>query len=131
MASAVHIMSYLAYKGDATSTSDAIAHSLATNPVVVRKLLKMLETEGLVVLRQGRSGGVALARAPAEIRLDQIYNAIKGDGSVFGFRETVNPRCVIAKNMPNALGPIFAAADNAVMAALQTQTLEHVMSELV
>ena len=131
MASAVHIMSYLAYKGDATCTSDAIAHSLATNPVVVRKLLKMLENEGLVSLRQGRSGGVTLARLPAEIRLDQIYSAIRGEGSVFGFRETINPRCMIAQNMPNALGPIFSAADKAVMEALQTRTLEQVMRELV
>ncbi len=124
-------MCYLAYKGDASSTSDAIAHSLATNPVVVRKLLKMLEGEGLVVLRAGRGGGVGLARPPAEIGLDRIYNAIKGEGGIFSLRETVNPRCPIARNMPTTLGPVFAAADDAVSRALQTQTLEQVMQAIV
>lgn len=90
----------------------------------------MLETEGLVILRQGRSGGVTLARPAAEIRLDQIYNAIKGDGSVFGFRETMNPRCKIAQKMPSALGPIFSAADDAVIEALRTRTLEQVMVDV-
>ncbi len=35
MASAVHIMSFVAYAGDEGTTSEAIAKSLQTNPVVV------------------------------------------------------------------------------------------------
>ena len=42
MASAVHIMSFVAYAGDEGTTSEAIAKSLQTNPVVVRKILKLL-----------------------------------------------------------------------------------------
>src|SRR5262249_9542420 len=60
MASAVHIMTFVAYAGDEGTTSEEIAKSLQTNPVVVRKLLKLLEREGLVALRQGRHGGVSL-----------------------------------------------------------------------
>ena len=58
MASAVHIMSFVAYAGDEGTTSEAIAKSLQTNPVVVRKILKLLERAGLIALRQGRHGGV-------------------------------------------------------------------------
>ena len=64
LASAVHIMSFIAYAGDEGTTSEAIAKSLQTNPVVVRKILKLLEREGLVALRQGRHGGGGL-RHPA------------------------------------------------------------------
>ena len=42
MASAVHIMSFIAYAGDEGKTSEAIAKSLQTNPVVVRKILNLL-----------------------------------------------------------------------------------------
>ncbi len=51
LASAVHIMSFVAHAGGAGTTSEAIAKSLQTNPVVVRKILKLLEREGLVALR--------------------------------------------------------------------------------
>ena len=42
MASAVHIMSFIAYASDEGKTSEAIAKSLQTNPVVVWKILKLL-----------------------------------------------------------------------------------------
>src|SRR5256885_13864121 len=71
LASAVHIMSFVAYAGDEGTTSEAIAKSLQTNPVVVRKILKLLEREGLVALRQGRQRGVGLRRAASRISLGQ------------------------------------------------------------
>ena len=80
MASAVHIMSFVAYAGDEGTTSEAIAKSLQTNPVVVRKILKLLEREGLVALCQGRHGGVGLRRRASRITLGQIYKA-ENEGS--------------------------------------------------
>ena len=55
MASAIHIMSFVAYAGDEGTTSEAIAKSLQTNPVVVRKILKLLEREGVPVANQIRT----------------------------------------------------------------------------
>ena len=79
MASAVHIMSFVAYAGDEGTTSEAIAKSLQTNPVVVRKILKLLEREGLVALSQGRHGGVGLRRPASRITLGQIYKAVESE----------------------------------------------------
>src|SRR5258708_23126287 len=45
MASAVHIMSFVAHAADEATTSEAIAKSLQTTPVAVRKILKPLERE--------------------------------------------------------------------------------------
>jgi len=50
-------MSFVAYAGDEGTTSEAIAKSLQTNPVVVRKILKLPRAGGTVALRQGRHGG--------------------------------------------------------------------------
>src|SRR5215813_3645339 len=95
MASAVHIMSFVAYAGDEGTTSEAIAKSLQTNPVVVRKILKLLEREGLVALRQGRHGGVSLRRSPSAIALGQIYKAVESESGVFAMRSQVQEGCEV------------------------------------
>src|SRR6266852_2684321 len=96
MASAVHIMSFVAYAGDEGTTSEAIAKSLQTNPGVVRKILKLLEREGLVALRQGRHGGVGLRHPASGITLDQIYQAVESESGVLAMRSRVHERCMVA-----------------------------------
>jgi Rrf2 family protein len=123
MASAVHIMTFVAYAGDGGTTSEAIAKSLQTNPVVVRKILKLLEREGLVVLRQGRQGGVGLQRPASRVTLGQIYKAIESEVGVFAMRSQVHERCAVACAMKQRLGPIFSAANDAVEQALSKTSL--------
>ena len=106
MASAIHIMSFVAYAGDEGTTSEEIAKSLQTNPVVVRKILKLLEREGLVALCQGRQGGVGLRHPASGITLGQIYKAIESESGVFAMRSQVHERCVVACAMKRRLGPI-------------------------
>ena len=123
MASAVHIMSFVAYAGDEGTTSEAIAKSLQTNPVVVRKILKLLEREGLVTLRQGRHGGVGLRHPASGITLGQIYKAVETESGVFPMRRQVHEGCVVACAMKRRLGPIFNAANDAVEQALSRTSL--------
>jgi len=79
-------MSFVAYSGDEGTTSEAIAKSLKTNPVVVRKILRLLDREGLVALRQGRNGGVGLRLPASGITLGQIYKAVESESGVFAMR---------------------------------------------
>jgi DNA-binding IscR family transcriptional regulator len=72
------------------TTSEAIAKSLHTNPVAVRKILKLLEREGLVALCQGRHGGVGLRRPASRITLGQIYKAVESETGVFAMRSQVH-----------------------------------------
>jgi Rrf2 family protein len=118
MASAVHIMTFVAYAGDEGTTSEEIAKSLQTNPVVVRKILKLLEREGLVALRQGRHGGVDLRLPASRITLGQIYKAVESESGIFSMRSQVNEGCAVACAMKRGLGPIFDAANDAVEQAL-------------
>ena len=130
LASAVHIMSFVAYAGDEGTTSEAIAKSLRTNPVVVRKILKLLERKGLVVLRQGRHGGVGLRHPPSRITLGQIYKAVESENGVFAKRSQVHDRCVVACAMKRRLGPIFNAANDAVEQALSKTSLAELVREV-
>ena len=123
MASAIHIMSFVAYAGDEGTTSEEIAKSLQTNPVVVRKILKLLEREGLVAVCQGRQGGVGLRHPASGITLGQIYKAIESESGVFAMRSQVHERCVVACAMKRRLGPIFNAANDAVEQAFSKTSL--------
>jgi Rrf2 family protein len=131
LASAIHIMSFVAYAGDEGTTSDAIARSLQTNPVVVRKILKHLEREGLVVLRPGRHGGVTLRRPASGITLGQIYKAVESESGVFAMRGQVHDGCVVACAMKRSLGPIFNAANDAVERALSKTRLSELVRGVV
>src|SRR5262249_25259729 len=130
LATAVHIMSSVAYAGDEGTTSEAIAKSLRTNPVVVRKILKLLERKGLVVLRQGRHGGVGLRHPPSRITLGQIYKAVESENGVFAERSQVHDRCVVACAMKRRLGPIFNAANDAVEQALSKTSLAELVRDV-
>jgi Rrf2 family protein len=130
MASAIHIMSFVAYIGDEGTTSEAVAKSLETNPVVVRKILKLLEREGLVDLRPGRHGGVVLRRPASRITLGQIYRAVESENGVFSKRRQVHQRCPVASMMKRKLGPIFEAANDAVEQALNKTNLAQLMRDV-
>ena len=110
-------MSFVAYAGDEGTTSEAIAKSLQTNPVVVRKILKLLEREGLVALCQGRHGGVGLRRPASRITLGQIYKAVESETAFLPCGQ-VHEQCAVACAMKRRLGPIFNAANDAVEQAL-------------
>ncbi len=121
LASATQILCVMAYLGDGT-TSGMIANSLQTNPVVVRRLLKLLERAGLVELRAGRDGGASLARPADEITLELVHSAVEAE-EVFALRGGGNRRCPVNKAMPRMLAPVFASASQAVTDVLACTTI--------
>ena len=57
--------------------SDALAGSVNTNPVVIRRLLSQLRKAGLVTTQKGSCGGATLCASPEEISLDAVYRAVE------------------------------------------------------
>ncbi|WP_428489584.1 Rrf2 family transcriptional regulator [Rhodopila sp.] len=131
MATAVQILCVLAYKGPAGTNSEVIARSLRTNPVVVRRLLKCMEQQGLVKIRPGKDGGVQLKRQPDRITLDKIYDAVETETGVFALRPQGNPGCPVDRRMKDLLGPIFGATDHAVRKTLRQTTLGSLVKAIV
>jgi len=123
MATAVQVLCVIAYKGPGGTNSEIISKSLRTNPVVVRRILKCMEQQGLVEIRPGKDGGVQLTCEPDRITLDQIHKAVEPDPGVFALRPRGNPRCPVDSRMKDLLGPIFGAADAAVDKTLRRVTL--------
>jgi DNA-binding IscR family transcriptional regulator len=130
LAGAIQTLCVLAWRGRDDTTSELIARSLKTNPVVVRRILKALESHGLVSVRPGRNGGVTLRRSPAEITLEDVYKAVEPGGSLFALRERGNPRCPVNLAMPDLLSPVFGAADVAVDTVLRKTRLASLVEQI-
>ncbi len=130
LATAVQILCVIAYKGPEATTSEVIARSLKTNPVVVRRLLKDLQAKGLVTVRPGKDGGVQMGCDPARITLDHIYKAVEADNGVFALRPRGNLKCPVDSAMKDLLTPVFHATDLAVEKTLRQTTLSKLMREL-
>ena len=131
MATAVQILCVIAYKGPCGTNSEVISRSLRTNPVVVRRLLKCMEQQGLVEIRPGKDGGVQLRREPDQITLDQIYKAVEAEAGVFALRPRGNPKCPVDSRMKDLLGPIFGATDIAVETTLNQTTLGSLVNAIL
>jgi DNA-binding IscR family transcriptional regulator len=130
LASAVQILCVLAWRGDKDTNSEVIAKSLNTNPVVVRRILKTLEGQGLVEVRPGRHGGVTLLRSPADITLEDIHKAIEPGAGLFALRERGSPRCPVNLAMKGLLTPVFGAADVAVDNVLKRTKLSTLVEKI-
>lgn len=73
---ALHALGHLAVDPDKPRTSATIAAHQQTNDVVVRRVLGLLKTAGLVVSEKGHAGGWKLARPAKDITLADIYLAL-------------------------------------------------------
>ena len=65
---AVHVLTLLALSAEERRSSRYLAGSVATNPVVIRRLLAQLAQAGLVESAHGATGGFRLARPAAKAR---------------------------------------------------------------
>jgi len=73
---AIEALALMATEPEKYHTSQALAAVLATNSVVVRRLLSALSHAGLVTSAKGPSGGSRLARSTKQITLRDIYRAL-------------------------------------------------------
>ncbi|KWX85609.1 Rrf2 family transcriptional regulator [Paenibacillus riograndensis] len=128
---AIHILTLIDSNKEGKSTSEWIAGSVNTNPVVIRRLTGMLHKAGLV---EGRPGvaGTKLARSPGEITLLEIYRAVNAAeaDTLFSVHEHPNPDCPVGKNIAGAIVPVFSLAQQALENVLQGVTLDQIVNQI-
>ncbi len=125
---AVHILAVLASKGGQGVTSDALAGSVNTNPVVIRRLLTALNRAGLIDTKKGAGSGSTLSRAPGEISLDEIYRATEPAPAFAAHPHKPNVRCLVGRNITAVLDSVFASAQVALEDELGRRTLADVLT---
>jgi Rrf2 family protein len=105
---AIHVLSLLALQRDEPLSSDHIAASVNTNAVVVRRILGFLRKAGYVESREGAGGGWKLARAPEQITLWGVLNAVQSDTALFELHpRKPNPACKVGRNIQTVLVGIY------------------------
>ncbi|MFI5274118.1 MAG: Rrf2 family transcriptional regulator, partial [Ktedonobacterales bacterium] len=123
---AVHILTLLAQSHDdqAPATSEVIASSVNTNPVVIRRVLGALRRERLVTSQGGNGGGWRLADDPSAITLRDVYRAVAGEPLLQLHHRPPIPACAVGRHFQPALAGRFAAASYAVEADLARTSVE-------
>jgi Rrf2 family protein len=100
---AVHVLTLLAQEGGRALTSEYIAGSVNTNPVVIRRLLGLLSKAGLVSTTEGAGGGTTLARPAGRITLGYVYRAVEAGGLFGAARNDPDPLCQVGKHVQAVL----------------------------
>lgn len=77
--SALHILALVAGGSGEPVTSEVMAVSVNTNPVVIRRLLSLLRDARLVTSQGGPGGGWKLYRPARGITLRDVYRAVEGN----------------------------------------------------
>lgn len=132
MTVAVHILSYLVLasrRHHNLVTSEQIAKSVRTNPVVIRRLLSQLRKGGLVRSQRGAKAGWRLARSPRAISLLDVYNAVHDD-PLFGLHPSPpNPQCPIGRGLPSTLRKVYGTVEGELRRQLARTSVDTVLSE--
>ncbi|WP_155591004.1 Rrf2 family transcriptional regulator [Lysinibacillus cavernae] len=127
---AIHILSLIATTSDRSIlTSDFIAGSVNTNPVVVRRMIGVLKKAGLLSSQSGLAGYELLVE-PKDLTLLAIYQAIDGPEQLFAIHDQPNPACAVGRKIQHTLEGVYTSVWHAMVEQLQAQTLQDVLDQL-
>lgn len=127
---AIHILSLIATTSDKSQlTSDFMAGSVNTNPVVVRRMIGTLKKAGLLSSQTGIAGYELLVE-PKDLTLLAIYQAIDGPEQLFAIHDEPNPACMVGRKIQHTLEGVYTSIWHAMEEQLQAQTLQDVLDQL-
>ena len=123
---ALHIFTGVQVFGDTRKvTSDFLAESINTNPVIVRRILTQLKNAGLITVARG-TGGITVTRPVSDITFCDVYRAVDPveNGDLFHLHESPNPECPVGRNIHALLDARLRAAQNAMEDELRRHTIQ-------
>ena len=129
---ALHIAAcVIHFTGKCKVTSDFLAASIETNPVIIRRILGQLQKAGLVRVARG-TGGVELTRPLRDITFLDIYRAVDPveNGELFHFHENPNPACPVGRNIHALLDGKLHAIQSAMEERMREYSLEDLKAGL-
>ena len=113
---ALHIFTCVeTFKDEHKVTSDFLAGSIGTNPVIIRRILTQLQGAGLITVARG-TGGIEPAKELKDISFYDVYQAIEPleGGELFHFHENPSPQCPVGRNIHALLDGKLKAIQNAM-----------------
>ena len=129
LAIALHILGFLASRGDEPLTSETLAATYGTSPVVLRRVLAKLRRAGLVATRRGVGGGSVLARQPSAINLREAYEAVAEDTEILR-RPASGCSGRVATIVAGYIDELYAEAEQALLGKLEAVTVAEMDREV-
>lgn len=110
------------------NTSELLAGSVNTNPIVIRKIMSLLKKAELVHVRLGVAVA-KLAKNLVDITLLDVYKAVNSvnNEELFSVHEQPNANYVIGRNSQQTIELIFMTAQAAMEKVLELVTLEAIV----
>ncbi|PZU10950.1 Rrf2 family transcriptional regulator [Sphingomonas sp.] len=124
----LHVLLHMV-RHDGPITSDAIAHMLGTNPVVVRRTMAGLRDAGYVRSEKGHGGGWAIAVDLETVSLLDIHHAVGGPRLFAIGNEHPSPDCAVEKVVNAAVEGALRDAEHLLIARLGAVTLAELARE--
>ena len=118
----LHVLLHMAQQGGPV-TSEVLAKSMDTNPVVIRRIMAGLRDQGYVCSEKGHGGGWTLACDLAKVTLRDIYSALGGPNLLAIGNRTEAPGCLVEEAVNAALNKSFQDAEALLLARLGEVTL--------
>ena len=130
---AVHLLAVIDYLGDNEKvTSNILAKSIGSNPVIVRNVMGHLKESGIIDISQGKSG-VLLTRKTNEITFYDVYKAVESvkEEGLFHFHENPNPECPIGSNIHKAMDIKLETIQQSMEEEMKKITIADVLSDIM
>ena len=108
-------------------TSEQVAASVNTNPVIIRRSLGDLHRAGLVDVRRGAGAGWSLAREPGEITLLDVYEAVQREPLFAMHRTEPNLGCPVGHGIRPALDQVYDKVNQALRSELTRTSIADVL----
>ena len=131
---AVHALCWLELstrRGTPTMTSERIAASLASNPVLVRRSLGPLREAGLVATGRGPGAGWSLGRSATEITLADVRSALGVEPAFDLHPHQPNLECPVGFGIRPVLGEVYAEVDRAIADRLAGTTIAGLLDSIL
>ena len=127
----VHILTLLATSPGETLTSEHIAGSVNTNPVVIRRLLGLLREAGIVESQGGLGGGWRLKVEPKRITLLDVLRTVEPKGETIALhRNEPNPVCPVGRNIQRVLAGAYDEVERQMDKQLAKITIAGVLGSV-
>jgi len=104
-------------------TSEVLAKTLDTNPVVIRRIMAGLRDQGYVRSEKGHGGGWTLVCDLSEVTLRDVYTALGCPSLLCIGNRTEAPGCLVEQAVNDALNQAFHDAEALLLSRLGEVTL--------
>lgn len=124
----IHILSVIALMEHQTITSEFIASSINTNPVLVRRLMSRLKNAELIKTST-KLGVTGLEREVEDISLLDVFLAVEDHRDLFAIHSDTNLACPVGAKIEGTLKHLYDNIQTATEEKLSSITLADIIKE--